>query len=517
MRANLLGLCASVIFILQGISSANGQNFNRPVPPGVFPYEFRKYTQSPINGYYLLSPFKLKTQGNFEPLGLGPIILDEHGYLAWYMPTNAQFIFDIEYFPAFKRFGYIKFDGKDIWYKFLDSTFGEADSFTNSPGIGYDSHELQILKNGNYVIGGLKDSIFDLSPYTFKGIPGSDKTNAVGFVIEEFDPEGKLVFQWNSNDYIHPSLAYEQFGYSADNFDYAHGNAIAEALDGNFLVSLRHLNAIYKIDRMTGNVIWKLGGKQSDFTFTNDPGFSGQHDIREKANGHFTLYDNANTTPGNPTRAVEYVLDLANHTATRVWDYKYSPAFFARAMGSHQLCENGSRLINYGLTFRPNPTCTHIDQNDNLIADIFLRDSVISYRSHFFDFPLHSERPAIACSRQNGKLVLSAPGGFDRYIWQTGETTQTITANAPGTYQVWVNYGTGMLGSDPYFVTEISTDCTVGIEELKAPGDDAKIIAVYDLLGRRITTPKAGKLYIVQRQAGKPKLEYLSITSLNFK
>ena len=42
------------------------QNFNRPVPPGVFPYEFREYSNG-FNGFLLLTPFHIvKRQGHPE-------------------------------------------------------------------------------------------------------------------------------------------------------------------------------------------------------------------------------------------------------------------------------------------------------------------------------------------------------------------------------------------------------------------------------------------------------------------
>ena len=169
-------------------SAAFGQSFNRPVPPGIFPYEFKEYSKPSAPGYYLLSPFRLQP-GNSVSSGKGPLILDENGYLLWYMVSNAQSTSDFKYFPAFRRFGYIKFTGNKVWYKFLDSTLHEQDSVRNSQGINYDSHELLILRNGNYIIGGLKDSIFDLSAYTFNGTPGSDKTRAVR-VQEHREPIG---------------------------------------------------------------------------------------------------------------------------------------------------------------------------------------------------------------------------------------------------------------------------------------------------------------------------------------
>ncbi len=62
---------------------------------------------------------------------------------------------------------------------------------------------------------------------------------------------------------------------------------------GIILLSFRHLNEVTKIDSSSGEIIWRLGGKQNQFTFLGDTmPFSAQHDARRIANGNLTLFDN---------------------------------------------------------------------------------------------------------------------------------------------------------------------------------------------------------------------------------
>jgi hypothetical protein len=63
-------------------------------------------------------------------------------------------------------------------------------------------------------------------------------------------------------------------------WDYFHINAIEPDRDGSLLISARHTHAIYKIRRSDGAVVWRLGGKQSDFTLGPGASFAWQHDIR---------------------------------------------------------------------------------------------------------------------------------------------------------------------------------------------------------------------------------------------
>ena len=489
---------------------AFSQNFNRPVPEKTFKYEFKSYQAlSPAN--YFISPFKVPSDtsdpNHIIPM---PMLLDENGYLLWYMrPWENSTLF--RPFESQNKSGFINRNiQKESYYKILDENFQYIDSFTNSPGIYADVHEFIILDNGNYLISGAKDSIMDLSAYTFDGVQGSDTTRIIGFVIEEFDINHNLIFQWNSNDYIHPNESIvETFGYHPHSFDYCHGNAIEQDYDGNFLVSMRHLNAIYKISRTTGAVIWILGGKSSYFSFTNDPGFSGQHDIRRLANGNVSLYDNANSAPApKESRAVEYLLDTINWTAAKVWEFKNSSPIYAFAMGNFQTTSQGTRLINFGFSnsFYPHPNISVIDATSNAIADIFFGDSVYNYRAYVLQKDLNLPRPLINCFLESGLYYLAAPSGYDKYLWSTGDTTEKIQIQTPGEYQLWVNYGIGMLGSEPITITNLAVDCKVSGISPNAILDPEVIEEIFDISGRRIFHPKIGNLYLVRYSTGNSQI-----------
>ena len=480
------------------------QNFNRPVPPGVFPYDFIEY-KSGLDGYILMTPMQIfKRMGHPEHIPAKPLLIDKFGFIAWYMEPHVS-AGHFTYFPNVQKFGYETQNAPgETYYKILNQQFQIIDSFTNSPGNYSDAHEFMILKNGNYLISGARDSIADLSSYYFDGIQGSDSTRMIGYVIEEFDAQHNLVFYWNSNNHVDPGESYiaNYGGYEPSGFDYCHGNAMEEDDDGNFLISFRHTNSIYKIDKATGNIIWILGGKANHFTFINDDGFSGQHDVRRLSNGNISLYDNGNMASGvKASRAIEYKLDTVNMTATKVWEYKYTPPFYAFAMGSFRTTTNGNRILNYGFNFRPDPSVTIIDDQDELIADIFLADSVMNYRAFMHELSFTLPRPEITCSFDNGTQILTAPAGFNKYVWSTGETTASISVTSPGVYQMWVNYGVGMLGSLPVVISTLGEGCTtVGIPESTTA--EKEIDYIFDLLGRRISKPVDGQLYIIQYNDG---------------
>lgn len=66
---------------------------------------------------------------------------------------------------------------------------------------------------------------------------------------------------------------------------------------GNFLIGMRGPSTLYYVSGKTGEIIWRLGGKRSDFEVDKDASFYSQHDARIIGSGtddHFfiTLFDN---------------------------------------------------------------------------------------------------------------------------------------------------------------------------------------------------------------------------------
>lgn len=509
VKVNFLLFC----ILLGTASTLFCQNFNRPVPAGVPEYEFVQY-DSTYTGYYLSTPFRIGANAGPGALPKNAVILDADGYLFWYMPMQVRNLSDFKYHPAHQLYTFVKSMGpQNVQYTLMDPDCKLVDSFTTVDGILPDAHDFQITKNKTFLLAGASDSIMDLSAYLFGTVPGSPNTHAIGFVVQEFDEDHNLLFQWSSNDHIHPTAGYAFYGYSANAFDYCHGNAIEEDSDGNLLLSFRHLNAVYKIDRQSGKVLWQLGGKTSSFTFPNDDGFSGQHDARRLPNGNIAIYDNANmAAPPRISRAVEYVLDTLNWTAVKVWEHQYVPGFFSPAMGSHQTTADRQHLIHYGLHYRPDPTFIRTDDAGNLIAELFLADSFMSYRSFLFDLPVDTiQRPAISCTQNNGIITLSAPPGYDRYEWSTGENTAGIIVQETGTYQVWVNRGIGMLGSEPFVIQDLDNVCPLSSAGEAPAVESPTVIGYYDFLGRAITPGRypAGyeaQFYFVRYADGRIKL-----------
>lgn len=81
-------------------------------------------------------------------------------------------------------------------------------------------------------------------------------------------------------------------------WDYFHINSITKGNDGHYLLSARHVSTIYKINGTDGKVIWRLGGKRSDFVLGPNVTFGFQHHARYVKHGTsslevISLFDNS--------------------------------------------------------------------------------------------------------------------------------------------------------------------------------------------------------------------------------
>jgi hypothetical protein len=226
-------------------------------------------------------------------------------------------------------------------FRELDASYQLTHMWQAQNGVDADNHDLQILPNGNALM-----VAYERKPRDLSAIGGLTNTLFADCLVQEISPSGALVWEWRQSDHIPITDTYEIItGTTADPY---HMNAVELDLDGNVLVSSRHLSEITKINRATGEVMWRLGGKGNVFTFTNDSGFSYQHDIRRLSNGHITLWDNGVQKSPQYSRAVEYEIDETTKTITRVWEYRETPDVFSFFMGNVQRLANGNSFLGWG-------------------------------------------------------------------------------------------------------------------------------------------------------------------------
>jgi hypothetical protein len=322
------------------------------------------------------------------------LILDNSGNPIYYKKMSG-FNTDFKVQPN----GHLTYydDAGPAYYE-LDTNYSIVNIYMADNGYIIDSHEFKILPNGHVIFLCQDREPVDMSKIVTGGNPSAI---VIGIAIQELDKNKNVVFQWRSFDHFQITDATQE-DLTEDLIDYVHPNTIEFDADGNILLSSRHLDEITKIDHTTGNILWRWGGKNNQFTFVNDTlHFSHQHSIRRTPTGTYILFDNGNFRTPAFSRALEYKLDEKAKTATLIWQYRHTPDVFSIAMGSVQRLSNGNTLIGWGTG---TPALTEVRPDGTTALELQFPDSIVSYRAFRSEWPLPATTNVL---QQSSKPVTS--------------------------------------------------------------------------------------------------------------
>lgn len=210
-------------------------------------------------------------------------------------------------------------------------------------GGNFNSHELHFLGDGDGTkVVVMHETHRTASSEEIRGLSSSSMNETTSTCKVQWDgfrvlnsTTWKPIFEWNS--YNHVKLAESTFldgGIESlcSNpwpWDAMHMNAVDMNPHGDYYLSARHTDTIYKISGRDGRVIWRLNGRDSlwndfvmeeDFTTGKSLRFSRQHHVRwrgENGSHEFiSILDNAKGTDGQPaTGQNSRAIVLALYTA----------------------------------------------------------------------------------------------------------------------------------------------------------------------------------------------------------
>lgn len=177
-----------------------------------------------------------------------------------------------------------------------------------------------------------------------------DGQTIAGDTVVEIDAAGGQRTVWSAFDALTPT---ENAGWTLTQFpdhvpDWTHANGLwYDAASDDYLVSLWWPEQVVRIDRATGATAWVMGGDSDTFTFTDGDAFGPQH-APAWADGQLTVFDNRSASEGS--RAVEYAVDEAAHTATVAWQFSPPEPSYALVLGDVTRRADGSHLLGWGST-----------------------------------------------------------------------------------------------------------------------------------------------------------------------
>jgi hypothetical protein len=269
-----------------------------------------------------------------------------------------------------------------------------------------DLHEFVITPEGTALV-----MIYDEAQADLSSVGGPEDGTVLDGVVQEIDIRtGRVLFEWRGRDHVDLDESYFPLPEAAEPpYDYLHLNSIDVDDDGNLLLSARHTSAVYKIDRRTGEVIWRLSGKESDFEMGDDTTFASQHDARRRPDGTLTLFDNA--APVGPThdesRAIALDVDTSDMTATLVDEWEHPEAQLSESQGNAQFQPGGRVLVGWG----SEPVVSEFSEDGEVLMDArFSAETNETYRAYRFPWVGRpTDRPTVATeSETDGSLTVFA-------------------------------------------------------------------------------------------------------------
>jgi len=238
-------------------------------------------------------------------------------------------------------------------------------------------------------------------------------------IIYEIDIETNQVtweWDWQTACESTPHISMENKAKYCDNW-VAHFNHIQ--LDGDtnqIYISARDLNAIIKVDRQSGKVVWQLGGPMNNFNLTSMNGtkggrqsglFYGQHNVEKKDNVYI-MFDNGvdifkNSTFQHNSRYLTMTVDEKTMTASEEWSF--STGMMSHTFGDADKLPSGNII---GCAW-PNVVRQNAEdlQYDAVIYEVTHKHQIaweLLVRSH-----------ASARGEDYGNVVAEAPAGWAFY------------------------------------------------------------------------------------------------------
>lgn len=382
------------------------------------------------------------TDSHLGPPQSGPLILDQTGRIVWFHPLAAEpsspqraFNVSVQHYggqPVLCWFAGVVTGSHGVGYglgsyTIVGTDYGQIAQVSGQGGYQGDLHEFQVTPEGT--------ALFTCYGQAQGRVRVGGRVRSVPYlygVIQEVEiSSGKLLWQWRSDRHVALSESYKapvlEPGWV---WDYFHINAISiDPDDRNLVISGRNTCACYKIDRRTGRVLWRLGGKHSDFAMGSGTRFHFQHDANIHPYGLLTLFDNEGGPPqlAAQSRALVLAIDAARRRVSLVHAFRHQPAVYSDALGSVQPVGDGTWFVGWGRA----TDFTRYSSSGEVLFDGHLSPGSSSYRAFLQQWNgTPSTTPAIAVARSgHGATVYASWNGASqlaRWIVLGGPTATQL-------------------------------------------------------------------------------------------
>ena len=367
------------------------------------------------------------------PGAMGPTIYAPDGRLVWFKPLSGG--------SSATDLRVQRYEGRQVltWWQGTISIhgfgLGEGEIYSRGyrplavvragDGLAEDLHELTLTSRGTALITAWKPLYCNLTSL------GGRAVDAVyDAVAQEIDVRTGLVeYEWDSLEHVPLSDSHlPASGASVPwPYDWFHLNSIALEPDGSLLISSRATWTVYDIDRATGRIRWRAGGRRPSFTMGPGTTTAWQHDAEPLTDDTYSVFDNGGPPDKQPhSHGAVVRIDPRRRTAQLVATIAAPRPLYAQTQGNLQLLPDGNWWIGWGSVNRS----SEVSAAGRLLFEADTPPGSESYRS--LRFPWRGEpstRPSVTVTRASGGVVrvyVSWNGATDVAAWRLE------TGTAPG-------------------------------------------------------------------------------------
>jgi hypothetical protein len=386
----------------------------------------------------------------FAPKQTGLTIADRLGRITWFRPTgfggNGQEVqnFQAQNYRGERVLTYWK--GKAMkgrstqkgFFNVLDRNYRRIASFGMGNGYKPDAHELTISPRSTALAIAYRAVRWDTSRFG-----GSKHGSAFDNVVQEIDIKtGAVLFEWHSLGNV-PLRSSVGRADGAGTWDYFHLNSVGADGD-SFLISARKVNSLYRIDRRTAEIKWRLRGdrmKKAENDFRMGPGtsFGYQHDAKRLPNGDISLFDNGKAPNFRAVNRHSSVLILRLRKRDKVARAKLVKRvrkrprpILATSQGGAEVLGNGNVFVGWGSVHR----ITEFSPEGSVVFDATFKAPTNSYRADKGAWDGRAPGRPVIASKKVGKkgadsgatVWASWNGAADIRYWQvmSGPGTKSL-------------------------------------------------------------------------------------------
>jgi hypothetical protein len=343
----------------------------------------------------------------------GPMIFEDDGQLVWFKPLGTK--------VSASNLQLQQYDGRPVltWWQgyVLPQGFGEGEEIIASSdyrqlavvhagnGLHADLHDFQITPQGTGLL-----TAYDPVHCNLAAIGGPRDGAITDGVYQEIDLKTGLVRrEWHALDHVAIGDSYAKAtpgeARTAFPFDFFHINSLQRLPDGTTMTSSRNTWTLYYVDDRTGQVLTRIGGKQSTVAMGPHTRTAWQHDPRTLPDGDITVFDNGAEPKVHPySRGILERLDPGTNTITLLRQYSHSPPLSSNTQGNVQTLPDGNVLLGWGAE----PDVSEYTPDGRQIFTASWAAIDLSYRAFRFPWtaqPASNPTLALVSGKTRGSLV----------------------------------------------------------------------------------------------------------------